>query len=191
MRLLTMAPKSRVKRKAEAASQASANTRKNQRVSLDSVDSLPTHSEIAPSSIGSRSPAVEGETAVIAGECVAGPSSGLEGESIAGPGEGSSVSGPSVRDVGVSIAGPSSLSAEEAGVSSEGVPGATGIEGQSASPKEILGKFAEDWLEALDKDEIRSISLFLCFHLVDKFSFTETKAAEYAAAMVQKNERTV
>ena len=48
MRLLTMAPKSRVKRKAEAASQASANTRKNQRVSLDSVDSLPTHSEIAP-----------------------------------------------------------------------------------------------------------------------------------------------
>ena len=88
---------------------------------------------------------------MIAGESVAGPSSGLEGESIAGPGEGSSVSGPSVR---VSIAGPSSLSAEEAGVSSEGVPGATGIEGQSASPKEIPGKFAEDWLEALDKDEI-------------------------------------
>ena len=33
--------------------------------------------------------------------------------------------------------------------------------------------------------------MFLCYHLVGMFSFTETKAAEYAATMLKKNERTV
>ena len=128
-----MAPKKRVKRKVQAAAQASANTRKKQRVSLDSVESLPTDSEIAPSSIGSL---LEGETPATDGGSVAGPSSGLEGASIAGPsysGEKPGVSGPSARVVGASIASPSSHSAEEAGVSSESVPGATGIEGDSVA----------------------------------------------------------
>ena len=38
--LFTMAPKSRMKRKAEAAGQASANVRKKQRVSSEVVDSI-------------------------------------------------------------------------------------------------------------------------------------------------------
>ena len=50
----------------------------------------------------------------------------------------------------------------------------------------MLGKFAEEWLETLDKEETKSVSLFLCYQLVHMFSFTETKAAEYAAAMVKK-----
>lgn len=50
----------------------------------------------------------------------------------------------------------SSHSAEEAGVSSENVPGATGD--SVAEYSSILGIFAEDWLEALDKDEIKSTS---------------------------------
>ena len=92
------------------------------------------------------------------------------------------------RVVGESIAVPNSHSAVEAGVSSESVPSATGIEGDSVNepfPKEILGKFAEDWLEILDK------YLYLCYHFVDMFTFTETKAAEDTAAMVTKSERTV
>ena len=39
-----MAPKSRIKRKAEAAALASAESRKKQRASLDSTDSLATQS---------------------------------------------------------------------------------------------------------------------------------------------------
>ena len=52
----------------------------------------------------------------------------------------------------------SSHSAEETGVSSENVPGATGDSVAEYSSKEVLGIFAEDWLEALDKDEIKSTS---------------------------------
>ena len=141
-------------------------------MSLDSAESLPTDSEIAPSSIGLRLPSVEGETPATDDGGVAGPSSGLEGASTSSSGEGS---GPSARVVGESITIPSSHSVEEAGMSSESVPGTTGIEGDSSSPKEILGKFAVDWLDTLDKDEI---NLFLCYHLVDMLSFTETKAAK-------------
>ena len=111
MRLLTMAPKTRVKRKVQAAGQASANTRKKQRVSLDSVETLPTNSEIVPSLIGSRLPIVEGETPATDVGSIAGPSSGLEGASIAGPsysGEGSTVSGRALARCG--SASPSSNS---------------------------------------------------------------------------------
>ena len=48
-----MAPKARVKRKAAAATQASADIRKKQKVSSESVESLPTGSETAPISIAS------------------------------------------------------------------------------------------------------------------------------------------
>ena len=34
------------------------------------------------------------------------------------------------------------------------------------------------------------IPLFLCYHFVHAFSFTETKAAEYAASMMKKSDRT-
>ena len=81
--------------------------------------------------------------------------------------------------MGESIAIPSSHSAVEAGVSSESVPSIEGDSVNKPFPKETHGKFAEDWLEILDK------------YLVDMFTFTETKAAEDTAAMVTKSERTV
>ena len=52
-------------------------------------------------------------------------------------------------------------------------------------------KFVDEWLQVLDKEETESLAMFLCYHLVSMFSFTETKAAEYAATMLNKNERTV
>ena len=58
-------------------------------------------------------------------------------------------------------------------------------------PKTSLQKYAEDWLQTLDKEGIKSVSLFLCYHLVHIISFTETKAAEHAAAMVKKSDRAV
>ena len=185
-----MAPKTRVKLKVEAASQAASTTRKKQRVSLESTDSISTCSETAPSAIATQSTSEGGS--------IAGPSSGLEEVSVADPsssGDGLHIAGPSSRVVGDNIAGPS------AGVSSEEGANLSAMEGvmegdlvADSSPKTsliILGKFVEDWLETLDKDETKSISLFLCYHLVNMFSFTETKAAEYAASMLKKNERTV
>ena len=51
-----------------------------------------------------------------------------------------------------------------------------------------MGKLANDWLVELDKDDTRSLA---CYQLVHMFSFTETNAAEYVAAMVIKSDRTV
>ena len=72
-----------------------------------------------------------------------------------------SVAGPSSSIMGASVTGPST----------------SGI--------------VEDWLETLDKEETKSVSLFLCYHLVRMFSFTETRAAEHAATMVKKSDRSV
>ena len=38
---------------------------------------------------------------------------------------------------------------------------------------------------------MKSVAMFLCFHLVSTFSFTEIKAAEYTATMLNKNDGTV
>ena len=68
-----MVPKTTVKRKAAATAQghASADIRKTQRVSSESVESLPTDSETAPSL--NASPGVE-EMPATDGAIVAGPS---------------------------------------------------------------------------------------------------------------------
>ena len=70
--------------------------------------------------------------------------------------------------------------------------GATGsVETNTKSSHEILGKFVEEWLQVLGKEDMQSVAMFLCYHLVSMFSFTETKAAEYAAQMLNKSDRTV
>ena len=95
--------------------------------------------------------------------------------------------------------GPCSRVSEETGSVLEDIPGTGGEETAAETtvhftqrtPQEILKDIAEDWLETLDKDEIKSISLFLSYHFMHAFSFTETKAAECAASMVKKSDRTV
>ena len=61
----------------------------------------------------------------------------------------------------------------------------------SKSSQEILGKFVDEWLQVLDKEETESVAMILCYYLMGMFSFTETKAADCAATMLNKNERTV
>ena len=79
MLFFMMAPKTRVKSKAVTAGQASVNTRKKQRVSLESTESLPAGRDIVPtltaSSGGDETPALDVAS-------VAGSSSGLEGVTI-------------------------------------------------------------------------------------------------------------
>ena len=99
----------------------------------------------------------------------------------------------------MSIDGPRSRVIAETGSVLEDIPGSgdeettagTTADSAQRTPQEILGDFAEDWLETLDKYEIKSISLFLCYHFMHAFSVTETKATECAASMVKKSDRTV
>ena len=108
----------------------------------------------------------------------------------------------SVVDPGVNQETPITIEAPEgvtAGTDMPSTSSATSVvdPGASPAPKEtrvtqkILGKFAEEWLETVDKEDLKSIAMFLCFQLVKQFEFTETKAAEYTAAMLNKGERTV
>ena len=64
------------------------------------------------------------------------------------------------------------------------------VQSNPKTSQEILGKFVEEWLQVLDKEDMKSVAVVLCYHLVGMF-FTETKAAEYAAQMLQKSDRTV
>ena len=185
-----MAPKSRVKRKTVAAGLLSAKVRKKQRVSSESVEATPAGIETVPSS----TPSSAEETPAIDVASEVGPSSSA---SVAGPSTSGVELSAGVELTGIAV---SSASLENVPASVDATTDVSGVEGAMAADpesssrvtsQEILGKFVEDWLETLDKQEIQSVSLFLCYHLVHMFSFTETKAAEHAATMVKKSDRAV
>ena len=176
----------------------SASSRKKQRISLESVTSLPAGNETVPSATGS--PGAE-EPAAMERTSAAGPTTGLERTEVAWPisgGEGTSVASAGSVEMGVGR-GPSSRVGEETGSGLEGIRGTggeettaetTAVDSTPRTSQDILGDFAEDWLETLDKNDIKSISFFLCYHFVHAFSFIETKAAEYAASTMKKSDRT-
>ena len=45
----------------------------------------------------------------------------------------------------------------------------------SGSSQEILGRFVDEWLQVLGKDEIKSIAMFWCFHLITLFAIWNGK----------------
>ena len=178
----------------------SASSRKKQRISLESVTSLPAGNETVPSATGS--PGAE-EPAAMERTSAAGPTTGLESTEVAWPisgGEGTSVASAGAGSVEMGVGrGPSSHVGEETGSGLEDIHGTggeettaetTAVDSTPRTSQDILGDFAEDWLETLDKNEIKSISFFLCYHFVHAFSLIETKAAEYAASMMKKSDRT-
>ena len=57
--------------------------------------------------------------------------------------------------------------------------------------QEILSKSVDEWLQVLYKEEMASVKMLLCFHLVSMLSLTETKAADCATTMMYKSEQTV
>ena len=74
-------------------------------------------------------------------------------------------------------------------------PGPSGRESDMAtsevSPLELMGEFVDSWVEALDHADKKSVNVLLCFVLVKELSFTETKAAELSAKVINKNEKTI
>ena len=56
---------------------------------------------------------------------------------------------------------------------------------------DYLLEFSQQWLTELDNENIRSLSIFLVYHLVKYFKFTWTNAEKYAARAVGKGERSI
>ena len=178
----------------------SASSRKKQQISLESVTSLPAGNKTVSSATGS--PGAE-EPAEMEGTSAAGPTTGLESTEVAGPssgGEGTSVAIAGAGSVEMGVGhGPSSRVGKETGSALEDIrrtcgeeitAETTAVDSTPRTSQDILGDFAEDWLETLAKNEIKSIYLFLGYHFVHAFSFIETKAAEYAASMMKKSDLT-
>ena len=118
------------------------------------------------------------------GSSAAGPTTGLESTNVAGPssgGEGTSFASAGAGSVEMGVGrGLSSRVGEEAGSALEDIRGTGGeettaetnvVDSTLRTSQDNLGNFAEDWLETVDKNEIKSISLFLCYHFVHAFSF--------------------
>ena len=56
---------------------------------------------------------------------------------------------------------------------------------------DILEEFVQDWVTTLDRDDKKSLAMLLCFIFVNEFSFTETRAAETAGKIINKNDKTI
>ena len=183
-----MAPKSKAKRRSETASQVAAESRKQQRLSSDATEGIAASVETALTSSAPVGDLQSSTSSVGAG---------TEMQVVS--------AGPSGLSASVGPSGTGVSHAEGAGGSGDGGMEVRTGEGESFSgdtdtisatedaptsraSQEILGKFVDDWL---GKDDTRSLAMFLCYHLVSNFSFTETKAAEFAATMLKKSDRTV
>ena len=193
-----MPPKTKAKRKAEQASKLGVDAWKKQWLSLESMESIPVAVEMASTSSGRVKDVAShlSETSDISATLSV-PTSG-------GQGFQGQVEGTADAEMLESIAPEVTRAVETEGrVETEGAAEtdvdtdtamATGPDDTpttSGPSQEILGRFVDEWLQVLGKDEIKSIAMFLCFHLVTFFSLTETKAAEYAATMLKKSDRTV
>ena len=119
------------------------------------------YDETVPSATGS--PGAE-EPAVIEGTSAAGPTTGLESTDVAEPSsgsEGTSVASDGAGSVEMGVGrGPSSRVGEETGSALEDIRSTggeettdetTAVDSTPRTSQEILGDFAEGWLETLDK----------------------------------------
>jgi len=190
-----MPPKTKAKRKAEQASKLGVDARKKQRLSLESVESIPVAVEMASTSSG-RVEDVASHLSEMSdiSATLSVPTSG--GQGFQGQVEGTADAEEMLESIAPEVTRAERVETEgavETGADTDTAM-ATGPDDTpttSGSSQEILGRFVDEWLQVLGKDEIKSIAMFLCFHLVTLFSFTETKAAEYAATMLKKSDRTV
>ena len=162
-------------------------------MSSESAEATSTGVETVPSS----TPFGSEETPPIDVTSEVGPSSSVVGASVAGPSTSGTDLSARVQETGIAV---SSATRARDSASGDATTDVSGMEGAMAadpesssrnSSQDILEKFAEDWLETLDKEKIKFVSLSICYHLVHMFSFTETMATKHAAAMVKKNDRTV
>lgn len=65
------------------------------------------------------------------------------------------------------------------------------VEAAPHTSVQILAQFCEEWVAVLDRDNKRSLAIFLCYCLTTMLSFTETRAAEFVSSVIGKSDRTV
>ena len=138
----------------------STSIRKKRRISLESMTSLPASNETMPRV--TVSPGAE-EPAALEGMSITGPNTSLD---VAGPSsgnEGTSIASAGSMEMGID--GPRSRISEESGsvldisgTGGEETTAETTVHSTQRTPQEIRKDFAEDWLETLGKDEIKSIA---------------------------------
>ena len=181
-----MPPKSKLKRKAEQASQLSVEARKMQRLSSESVESIAAAVETTPSSSARVEETVSSWVAPQVSSAIEAPcvSRSISAQTITSL---PSTACPSfVREtegIGEATEVEESVGGEGAFGDGEDKDSDMSVEDTATTSKpsqEIFGKFVDKWLQVLDKEEAESVAMFLCYHLVGMFSFTETKAAECA-----------
>ena len=141
----------------------STSIRKKRRISLESVTSLPASNETMPRV--TVSPGAE-EPAALEAMSITGPNTSLEGTDVAGPSsgnEGTSIASAGSMEMGID--GPRARISEESGsvldisgTGGEETTAETTVHSTQRTPQEIRKDFAEDWLETLGKDEIKSIA---------------------------------
>ena len=152
-----MAPKSRGKRKTDAASVQSAGVRKKQHVSSESAEATPAGIEIVPS----LTPSGLEEMPPMDVTSEVSPSSSVVGASVAGPSASGADLCARVQETGTVVSSATCTRDSASGVATTDVSGmeeAMADDPESSSrnsPQDILDKFAEDWLEPLDKEEIK------------------------------------
>ena len=174
-----MSPKSRAKRKAKKAGRRSIEVCKQQRRSLQCSESTAT-------AVVSLAPPLPGDQELEASSSVT-VSASASTEELPSP------SGPPIHTA--STVESLNLEEDETSPSFEedlpSVEATDSVQTNTKTSQEIMGgrKFVEEWLQVLGKDDMKSVAIFLCYRLVSIFPFTETKAAEYAAQMI--NHRTV
>ena len=160
-----------------------------------------------PHKLQSPGPSVEGASSQLhsPGPSVEGASSQLQspGPSVEGVSSQLQSSGPTLEGASSQLLSPEQssepassqlqspdLSSESAASSQLQRPGPS--EGTaSRSQLQILSEYSEEWLDVLDGDNKKSLSLFLCYNLVHHFQLNITQAAEIAAKMINKSDRTV
>ena len=49
----------------------------------------------------------------------------------------------------------------------------------------MIERFCEDWVAKLNRDDLVSLALFLCFQLTSHLNVGETKAAELVSIMIK------
>lgn len=56
---------------------------------------------------------------------------------------------------------------------------------------ELMEEFVGSWVQGLDHEDKKSLAVLLCFVLVKELDFTQTRAAELAAKVIDKHDKTV
>ena len=61
---------------------------------------------------------------------------------------------------------------------------------KSAGDK-LLSEFSQEWVSTLEREDKKSLAMFLCHILVSEFKYTWTNAAKFSADSIGKSERSV